>query len=162
MEWKKICCPVDFSEPSRLALDEAVDLARRLGAELLVVHVNVPLAPSATDVLVSSRAILEVEGAEEARQLEAWRVEAQERMNAPVKASVLAGDAAAEIAAFAADQGVDLIVVGTHGRTGVRRLVLGSVAERVARLAPCPVLVVRRREVRDAEIVAAEVAQYHA
>jgi nucleotide-binding universal stress UspA family protein len=161
-EWKKICCPVDFSEPSRHALDEAIELARRLGAELTVAHVQVPLAPAATDVLVSSRGILEAEGVLEARELDAWRVDAQERLNAPVKASVLAGDAAAEIAKLAGDQGMDLVVVGTHGRTGVRRLVLGSVAERVVRLAPCPVLVVRRREVRDAEIVADEVAQYHA
>jgi nucleotide-binding universal stress UspA family protein len=162
MEWKKICCPVDFSESSRHALDEAIDLARRLGAELIVAHVQVPLAPAATDVLVSSREILKAEGAEEARELDSWRTYAQERLNAPVHASVLAGDAAGEIAKLAADEGVDLIVIGTHGRTGFRRLVLGSVAERVVRLAPCPVLVVRRREVRDAEIVAAEVAQYHA
>jgi len=161
-EWKKICCTVDFSEPSRYALDEAIDLARRLGAELIVTHVQVPLAPAATDVLVSSREILKAEGEEEARELDSWRTYAQERMNAPVKATVLVGDAAAAIAKLAGDEGVDLIVAGTHGRTGVRRFVLGSVAERVVRLAPCPVLVVRRREVRDAEIVADEVAQYHA
>jgi nucleotide-binding universal stress UspA family protein len=160
-EWRKICCPVDFSEPARQAFDEAIDLACRLGAELIVAHVQVPLAPAATDVLVSSRGVLEAEGVEEARELDAWRTEAQERLNAPVSASVLVGDPAAEIAKLAGEHGVDLIVMGTHGRTGFRHFVLGSVAERVVRLAPCPVLVVRRKEVRDAEIVADEVAPYH-
>jgi nucleotide-binding universal stress UspA family protein len=160
-EWRKICCPVDFSEPARRAFDEAIDLARRLGAELVVAHVYVPITPAATDVLVSSRGVLETEGIEEARELETWRVDAQERLDAPVTASVLAGEASAEIARFARENGVDLIVMGTHGRTGFRRFVLGSVAERVVRFAPCPVLVVRRKEARDADVVADEVAPYH-
>jgi len=53
-EWKRVCCAVDFSEPSRLALEEAVDLCRRSGAELTIVHVRTPPPPTAVDLLASN------------------------------------------------------------------------------------------------------------
>lgn len=63
-----------------------------------------------------------------------------------VRIEVVAGDPASEILRRARTHGIDLVVVGTHGRTGLKHLVLGSVAERVVRQAPCPVLVVRSKE----------------
>lgn len=68
-------------------------------------------------------------------------------LGGPVGSVLLGGQAASAITRFARDTGTDLIVMASHGRTGVRRLVLGSVAEQVLRTAPCAVLVVRREEV---------------
>jgi nucleotide-binding universal stress UspA family protein len=86
------------------------------------------------------------------KQLEASAVESLEevikqRVRPPVKAvhpTVLRGDAAPQIASFAAKKKLDLIVIATHGRTGWRRLAFGSVAEKVVRLAPCPVLTIQK------------------
>jgi universal stress protein A len=73
---------------------------------------------------------------------------------------MVVGDPAAEIVRWAKGHGPDLLVLGTHGRRGLRRFVLGSVAERVLREAPCPVLVARARKRDDAREVAAEAAQH--
>jgi universal stress protein A len=142
--WRRICCPVDFSECSRVALGEAVRLARDLHAELLLVHVlhrgsvaagQSPFAPP------EHRAHQDATG-EAGRELAAWTQEAQRAV--PTTSVELSGDPAPEVVRFASEFGCDLIVVGTHGRTGLARAALGSVAEAVVRSAPCPVLVVRR------------------
>ncbi len=158
MIWKKICCAVDFSEPSWIAMEQAAELAGQLHAELTLVHVLPPPAPAATDVLVPP-AVLEAEARRADETLEVWRSDAEARAALPVRARVLLGDPALELARFAADEGCDLLVLGTHGRTGLSRLVLGSVAERVLRRAPLPVLVVRDH-VRLADERDAEAAQY--
>lgn len=145
MEWKKVCCAVDFSEPSRIAMNGAVDLARRFQAELTIVHAVVPPTPAASDVLVSSTGLADIAAEEEADALEAWRLEAEQRAGARVRASLLSGDPAASIVRYARGERCDLVVIGTHGRSGIRRVVLGSVAERVVRLAECPVLVIGER-----------------
>ncbi len=145
MEWKKMCCAVDFSETSRFAMEGAVDLARRFEADLTIVHVVVPPPSAASDVLVSSAGLADAVAEEEADALEAWRTEAEERAGSPVHSRILSGDAASAIVRHAREEGCDVIVIGTHGRSGLRRLVLGSVAERVVRLAECPVLVVGER-----------------
>lgn len=160
MIWKKICCAVDFSEPSWLAMEQAADLAGQLRAELTLVHVRVPPPPAASDVLVSSRGVADAEAQEREGTLELWRADAQARAGVPVRARVLLGDPATELGRFARDEDCDVLVVGTHGRTGIPRVLLGSVAERIVRQAPVPVLVLRdhlrvMRE-RDAE----ELAQY--
>lgn len=148
--WKRICCAVDLSEPSRVALDQAVGAAKRLGAELTLVHVFVPPPPAASDVLVSSRELARTEEREAQEALARWRDDAARDAGIPVRAVVLSGDPPAEIARWAREQACDVIVVGTHGRSGFRRLVLGSVAERVVRHAPCSVLVAREAgEPRD-------------
>lgn len=143
MAWKKICCAVDLSERSHDALLAAADLARDKGALLTVTAVHEATPRVGTDLLAPSEA-----GAQYARELEevlvAWGEEAAARSGGAVQTRVLVGaDAAEEIVRFARENGFDLLVIGTHGRTGLRRLVLGSVAERVVREAACPVLVVR-------------------
>jgi nucleotide-binding universal stress UspA family protein len=160
MIWKKICCAVDFSEPSWIAMEHAADLAGRLRADLTLVHVRPPAPPAATDVLVSSRGVAEVEARQAEETLEVWRADAEARAALPVRARVLLGDPALEIARFAADEGTDLVVLGTHGRSGFSRLLLGSVAERVLRHAPVPVLVIRDhlRIAHDRDVE--EAAQY--
>lgn len=142
-EWTKICCAIDFSDASRLAMAEAADLARRFGAELTLVHVH-ELPPGADAPVDESE--IEVISVDLERSLAAWRAEAARSLGEPVRSRVRVGDPAKEIVRFARDTGVDLIVMGAHGDRGVRALVLGSVAERVTRDAPCPLLVVRPKE----------------
>lgn len=159
-DWKRICCAIDFGEPSRVAMEQAADLARRFEAELVLVHVVVPPPPAASDVLVSSRGVATVAAEEHERTLEEWRAEAERRAGRPARSRVLSGAPAAEILRHAREEGCDLLVIGTHGRTGISRLVLGSVAARVARESPCPVLVVRDHSSLEKERNAEEASQY--
>ena len=142
--WTKICCPVDFSETSRAALEEAAELARRYEAELALVHVFEPPAATA-DLMVAPPEMFEQTAKDLERKLELWKGEAERRGAKVVRAVVMTGAAATEAVRFAREGGYDLVVMGTHGRRGIRHLVLGSVAERVVREAPCAVLVVRPR-----------------
>jgi nucleotide-binding universal stress UspA family protein len=90
-------------------------------------------------VEVSSRGARSLAAAE--RSLEAWRTEAKARSGVSVRAKLLVGQPVVELLRFAHDSACALLVVGTHGRSGLSRLVLGSVAESVIRAAPCPVVV---------------------
>lgn len=139
---RTVLVPVDLFEPSRHALRYAATLAGRLEARLTLLHVIPPLTTPRRRPLVVSRE--NVQAAEGARvQLE--RLAASEtRGLGAVAIQVIAGDAAEQIVAAAARSGTDLIVVGTHGRGALGRLMLGSTAENVVRHAPCPVLVVRQ------------------
>jgi nucleotide-binding universal stress UspA family protein len=123
---KKILYPTDFSSYSNQAYFHAVGLAETYRASLTVVYVHAPGTPG-----------------DEAY----WRGQLEQVRPAdpkiPVSHVLLEGDPAGEIARFAADAGIDVVVIGTHGRTGVDRLVMGSVAEKVMREAPCSVLVVK-------------------
>jgi universal stress protein A len=140
-DWKQICCAVDFSEHSLAALHRAVDLARRLEAELTLVHV---FPPHESALARAERAL----GMAEERilgRLGEWRAMAERELGREVRAQLLAGNPARELARRAC-RGMDLLVVGTCGPAGLGRMLLGSVAERVVRDAPCPVLVVHQSE----------------
>jgi nucleotide-binding universal stress UspA family protein len=143
-DWKRICCPIDFSDASRAAMQVAADLARRNGGTLRLLHAY-PI-PGYTfpdgSVVASPRMMQELaDGAQ--RHLEEWRDEAA-RLGAPSVEVVKAiGEPAHEIVAYAAEQGIDLLVLGTHGRSGLEHALMGSIAERVVRKAHCPVLTVR-------------------
>jgi nucleotide-binding universal stress UspA family protein len=158
--WKNLCCAVDFGEPSRAALEQAADLARELGAELTVVHVVTPLPAAATDALVASSGAAALEAVGEEGALETWRAEAELRAGKPVRARLLVGDPARQVARAARESGHDLVVVGTHGRRGLRRAVMGSVAESIVRAVPCPVLVAHDGAWRAARADREEAAQY--
>lgn len=138
--WKKLCCAVDLSEPSRAALEQSADLARQLGAELTLLHVYEPHAPS-PELLLQR---LEEASPDLERQLEGWRARAEAQAGRAVRVVLLTGNPAPEIVRFAAAGGFDLVVLATHGRTGLARVLMGSVAEHVVRHAHGPVLVVRR------------------
>jgi nucleotide-binding universal stress UspA family protein len=140
-DWRTICCAVDFSEISHLALSRAADLARRYDAALLVLHAVAPSRSALGEEADEEQERVETERAE--RQLARWRGGAEMLAGRRVRTEVVHGDPAAEIVRHALRHRCDLLVLGTHGRTGLRRLVLGSVAERVLRRAPCPVLAVR-------------------
>jgi nucleotide-binding universal stress UspA family protein len=143
-DWKRICCPIDFSDASRAAMEVAADLARRNAGTLLLLHAYpIPGYTFPDGSVVASPSMMQelAEGAQ--RHLEEWRAEAV-ALGAPAVEMVKAvGEPAKEIVSFAADQQVDLLVLGTHGRTGLEHALMGSIAERVVRKARCPVLTVR-------------------
>jgi nucleotide-binding universal stress UspA family protein len=141
-EWKRICCATDFSDPARVALQRAAGLAGALGCELELVHV-VPRPRLVPADLLAASADDEEAPREPQEALAAWRDEARDLLGRPVRATLRVGDPAAELARFVRDGGFDAVVLGTHGRTGLTRLVLGSVAERVVRLAGITVIVAR-------------------
>ena len=144
-DWKRICCAVDFSGHSWSALRRAIELTRRLEAELTLLHVSTPPFPCSEAIFAPSTPAAEAEGERCRLQLEAWRVLAEQALGWTVRARLLAGSAPRELARFTA-HGTDLLVVGTRGPTGLGRLLLGSVAERVVRDAACPVMVVHRQD----------------
>lgn len=159
-EWKKITCAIDLSEASRLAMESAADLARALGAELTLLHVQEPAPMSAVDLLVTPGGVAELSTEETEQALAEWRSSAAERAGGRVRSIVRTGPAASEIIEHACDDGVDLLVVATHGRRGLARLAFGSVAEKVAKQAPCPVLLVRRRAETEPESTDTEASWY--
>ena len=145
MTLRRILVATDVAESAERALACAVQLARRHGAELVLVHVymDLPAYPEITAGQVE--AIYEEQRAWIEAALER-RARAARGEGLLARAVLRTGPAASTIAETAKDEGADLLVVGTHGRSGLDRLILGSVAERVVRLASCPVLVVKSAE----------------
>jgi nucleotide-binding universal stress UspA family protein len=144
-DWKRICCPIDFSDASRAAMEVAADLARRFGSELVLLHAYPVPGYTFPDgsVLASPKMMQELADQAE-RHLEEWRASAERLVGAPrVTAEKAIGEPAAEIVSFAESRKIDLVAMGTHGRTGLQHALLGSIAERVVRRARCPVLTVR-------------------
>jgi len=144
-DWKRICCPIDFSDASRAAMEIAADLARRFGAELVLLHAYpIPGYTFPDGSVVASPKMMQELADQAQRHLEEWRAEAERLSGNPrVLAEKAIGEPAAEIVSFARGRGVDLLVLGTHGRTGLEHALMGSIAERVVRRAHCPVLTVR-------------------
>lgn len=140
---------VDFSETSSLALSDAVALARR-GDDAQLHLVAVVESPASGLVPQEDRHASLVQITDHVRErltAEADRVHSSNpERPLQVFAHVRVGPTAEQIAALALELRADLVVVGTHGRRGVRRLIMGSVAERTMRLAPCPVMVVRPKD----------------
>jgi len=146
LPFKKILCPTDFSEPSYEAIKAAGELAYHFGSELHIVHVIAPVpilpvpigpGPSAFNVSLyeqeldvsSKRALEEVVNQLETKELKTRLI-------------ALRGNPADEIVRTVDEEKIDLIVIATRGRTGLDRLIFGSVAEKVVRLAKCPVLTI--------------------
>lgn len=130
--------PTDFSEPSTQALQVARSLARDHGAKLVLLNVPPPPPPVSEHYLPDEAYPGMVESARRELQDLAASI-----TDVPVETSVVTGSAGAAIVQAAQDHHADLIVMGTHGRTGLGRLVMGSVAEQVLRHAPCPVLTIK-------------------
>lgn len=149
--WKKILCPVDFSESSRLAMLEALEVAKQHGAQLFLLHVLEERWPvSRADVLAPPEFLARLsEGAQ--RDLAAWKAVAEQIAPGRVVTEMVGGHPATEILRVAREGDFDLVVIGTHGRRGMRRFVVGSVADEVARTAPCSVVVVRPKARGDFE-----------
>ena len=138
---RKILVPIDFSPHSTEALAWAVDLARLLGAQVTIVHVREPVV-----FIADEGAQLMNDAAEEAAQESARRELEKARSGVTslnVDAELVVGVPAAEIVRIAKEGEFDLVVLGTHGLTGLKRVLLGSVARQVVHLAPMPVTLVK-------------------
>ncbi len=138
----RIVVPTDFSTCSEEAWRVARSVAATSRGELVLTHVLTEAPLYRESVMTQVRPVYE--GARKWAQgaLEDWVAKARaEGLNA--RATLRAGVPYREVVALATDERADLIVIGTHGRGGIDRALLGSVADRVVRLAPCPVLTVR-------------------
>lgn len=139
----KILCPVDYSAPSQAALRVAARLAAATGSELIVSHAfHFPVVAAANETPLPGTSIKLVLD-DEKRGLDAAAHEARQLGATTVTSEFLEGSPWHQLVDLGAARQVDLIVIGTHGRTGLKRLVIGSVAEKVARHAESSVLVVR-------------------
>ncbi|MFH0882846.1 MAG: universal stress protein [bacterium] len=149
MNIRKILFPTDFSGPSNRALDHALVLAHRFKATLVMLHVEVPYATDPNNPRFEFPKLEEL--------FQAIREQVEKRLNSPEQ-PVVTGDieivhdvkravsAAPEILQYAEVQEIDMIVMGTHGRTGLGHFLLGSTAERVVHGAKIPVLTIRHGE----------------
>jgi nucleotide-binding universal stress UspA family protein len=145
---RRILFASDFSRASGKAFAVALDLARRNRATLTVLHVIAPIAPVGPDQYVGIDAWQQLE--EEARR---WTKRHLSALAARAKKAgvrevglIADGNPAQQIVRIAKNRRCDLLVIGTHGRSGIAKFFLGSVAGRVVASAPCPVLTVRGRE----------------
>lgn len=135
---RRVLCPVDFSEHADVAADWARDLSDRFGAELHLLHVVAVLDPLIPPGAATFASELVREIQESARS----RLDEVAGGHDAVTA-LREGAPFGEIVDYATEQDIDLIVMGTHGRTGISHLLIGSVAEKVVRRAPCAVLTIR-------------------
>jgi len=142
--FRRILVPTDFSRQSERAWATARRLARAVGADLVLLHVFVEM-PLYSESPLSGERIHEAYAAARtwaAEQLEQWAATGRAE-GVGVKTLLRTGIPHDEIVATARDEGADLVAIGTHGRGGLNRLMLGSVCDRVIRLSSCPVLAVR-------------------
>jgi universal stress protein A len=143
--FQKLLVPVDFSAHSAEALHVAVDLGRRYDASLTLIHVYDPLVYALPDgfTLFTQPQLERVYEALEG-QLASAKAQAVEAGAPRVQTKLLQGSIAGQVTEYAARGEFDLVIMGTHGRTGVKHLLLGSIAEKVVRTAACPVLTVKK------------------
>ncbi|MGD0672466.1 MAG: universal stress protein [Candidatus Binatus sp.] len=147
--FSKIVAATDFSEDSTLALTFAQELAAKFSAEIVLVHVDQPLAP----VMMTPELGPAMDVGAMGRIAEEQRMLAQKELDKiagklreaglKVKVQLKVGSPFMEILRAAQSENADLIVLGTHGRTGLAHVLMGSVAERVVQKSPCPVLTIR-------------------
>ncbi|MEW6671112.1 MAG: universal stress protein [Thermodesulfobacteriota bacterium] len=141
----KICCPTDFSEPSQEALKVACEVATHFSAELILVHVvtPIPVIPIHDDPTSFNLPLYEKEMEQSA--LKALRKMQQEKVSPSIRSRtvVIQGDPSSQIVGLADSENMDMIIIATHGFTGWRKFMFGSVTEKVIRYANCPVLSIR-------------------
>ena len=145
LSFRRVLCPVDFSPISKRALNHAAAVARWYEAELVVLHV-IPFMPTVFGfpAAVDAAAVGAADADAVVPELTAFVAEAASVVSGP-RMVVRSGSPAVEILRYTADEEADLLVLGTHGRSGFERLMVGSVTEKVLRKARCPVLTVPRQ-----------------
>ena len=144
MKCQHILVPIDFSQDSEHAVDAAVGLAQQFQARLTLLHaIHIPEAAEVNLAAYMDKI------RSEADQSMTPRLKRVQDAGATAEAVTVVGAPSQAIVDTARDRQADLIVMGTHGRTGLRHMLIGSVAERVVRMAPCPVMVVPREAGRD-------------
>jgi len=143
---QRILFPTDFSDLAQCAWEYASGVAEKFGAELYCLHVvddayqywstlgpeSIPIGPPPEDLMQLGRS-----------RMERFRTEHLQGLPRPVTTQVAMGRPFAEIIAYAREQKIDLIVMGTHGRGAIAHALLGSTTEKVVRKAPCPVMTIR-------------------
>ena len=144
--FKKILCPVDFSEFTDEILAYAVSIAKRFDSELHLIHVIPNLnyfTPYESFLTPENLVAIErnIEG-EVGKDFD----KITKKLDLPFKRIVKTGVTFVEIIDYIKDQDIDLVVMGTHGRSGIEHILIGSVAEKVVRKSPCPVLTVRPKD----------------
>jgi nucleotide-binding universal stress UspA family protein len=143
MRFTKILCPIDFSAGARQAMRTAIRIANEQDAELVIFHAWHMSLPMEDGMYLLPANVLDEMAEDAQRGVDAAVREATEQGVKQVTGKCVTGVPWAEITRMLEKQAVDLCVMGTHGRTGLSRVFLGSVAEKIVRHAPCSVLVVR-------------------
>lgn len=146
MEIRSILQPTDFSECANYALSYSASLARQFDATIVCLHVVEPMVPTVGYTgMTEPLPIADIsEQLEDSAERELPKIaQGEECAGLKVDELIVHGDAATEIVRVAKERRVDLIVISSHGRTGLGRMLFGSTAEAVVRHAPCPVLVVK-------------------
>lgn len=145
MQIRSILLPTDFSECGNYALSYAASLARTFGASILCLHVIEPMPTVGYSGMTEPLPIADIsDQLEDSAERELPKFAGgEECAGLAVEELIVHGEAASEIVRVAKDRKVDLIVVSSHGRTGLGRILFGSTAEAVVRHASCPVLVVK-------------------
>ena len=139
-----VLVPIDFSATADRALAYAIALGQQFQARLTLLHV-LYITPVTMDEMTAGVAATYLEAQEtEAQRLLQASLERVQRAGLQAESLLVRGTPSQTIVDMAGEQGVDLILMGTHGRTGLARVLLGSVAAHIVRQGPCPVLVVRR------------------
>jgi nucleotide-binding universal stress UspA family protein len=139
---RSILVPVDFSKPSRAGVDLALELAKKFDAKITLLHVwGLPVYAFPEGAVFGPEVVTRLTGAAQ-DAVDRLKMEVSGK-GVEVNAISTIGTPAEEIVERAKNGPFDLVVMGTHGRTGLTHVLLGSVAERVVRTAPCPVLTVR-------------------
>jgi universal stress protein A len=140
---KKILCPIDHSDCSKEALKYAVSLAMKDEAKLLLLHV-IDIRSFNEGLDAMTKQMPDEETLEQLRVKLLDCIPEEIRDDMDIEAIVVQGIPFAEIISTAKEKEIDMIVIGSHGRTGLSHMMLGSVSEKVVRKAPCPVLTVRQ------------------
>jgi nucleotide-binding universal stress UspA family protein len=143
LPYKKILCPIDFSEPSYEALKAANELAEHFQATLYLMHVIQPIPALQSPMKEFNVAVYQSELEKAAQQSLDTTIGEKTSKSVRLHPIIAHGDAANEVLNAVKKEKIDLLVIATHGRTGLTHLVFGSVAEKVVRHAPCPVLTIR-------------------
>ena len=141
--FKKILCPVDFSEFTKEVIAYAADISKRYGAELHVLHVipNLTYFTPYESFLTPENLVAIEKNIQDEVDRDFKKVLG--RVDIDVRKAVRTGVAFVEIIDYAKTEGIDLIVMGTHGRSGIEHILIGNVAEKVVRKSPCPVMTIR-------------------
>lgn len=143
IEFSKILYLTDFSEPSEFAAPYAISIAGKYGCRIYVAHVIEPFTYADDFGIDYGAQLREMEAT--ARRLLDKTVASMKKTGANIESVMLSGNPSAEIIKFARDEAIDLIVMATHGRSGVEHLLMGSVAEKVVRRSHCPVMTVKKK-----------------
>jgi len=141
---KKIISPTDFSTPAEKGLQTAVELAQHFDAELVIVHVLIPVPMVSASAVHLPTIMNSMADSAEKSMDELLR----DQVPSDIKSSyhIVEGRAADQIAKIADQEKADLIVIATHGESGIQNFIFGSVTERTVRIARCPVLTIRPTE----------------